>query len=201
MDILSHLFFGFAMAFTGIFLPGLTSMTSVRVSLLHGLESGMYYSAGASTTVFLQALIAVVFTGYLVNHPEVFAYLEKAAVFIFIGLCVVFLYLGLRRKPAKSSARQGGAFFTGMAVTSMNVMAIPYYFAFSALIKTKGLVTLESAFRWIFLAGVPLGALCLLALYIYFARYIAERAETFTRNINFFLSGLFLFLAIVQLAR
>jgi threonine/homoserine/homoserine lactone efflux protein len=201
MDILSHLFFGFAMGFTGVCLPGMTNMTSVGMSLRQGLKPGMYYSAGASTTIFIQALIAITFAGYLAQNPEIFAFLEKAAIFIFIALSVVFFYLATRRQAVKSEVRKGSAFFAGMGVAGMNALTIPYYFTFSTLLTAKGLITLAPSMRWVFMAGAPLGSLILLSSYIFFARYIAERAEFISRYINFFLSGLFLLLSILQLAR
>lgn len=198
MDFISHLFFGFVMGLIGVSLPGMINMTSVGMSLRQGLKAGLHCSAGASTTIFFQAAIAIVFTGYLTKHPEIFEFLKKASIFIFLGLGGLFFHMALRRRVAKSGKRMGGAFFTGMAMAGMNIMNIPYYFTFSSLVKAHGLITLGQSLKWIFLLAAPVGALSLLGSYSFFARSIAGRIEFFSRNINFFLSGLFFLLALIQ---
>ena len=46
--------------------------------------------------------------------------------------------------------------------------------------------------------GITLGAFTMLGAYARFAQFILKRASYFARNLNYFLSGLFLLLAVVQ---
>ena len=187
------------MASIGVTLPGMINMTSVSVSIRRGLNPGLQFSAGAASAIFLQALIAVTFAGYLTEHPDVILWLKQAAIVIFLVLSIVF-YLQARRPAAVEEGDQkGNAYLLGMGIAGMNVLNIPYYLAFSAFLKANGWITLRDPLHWFFLLGATLGAWALLAAYARFACYIAKNADYFARNINYFLSGLFVVLAAVQI--
>ncbi len=198
MDYLSPLFFGFLSAFLGISLPGMVNMTSVSVSIKQGLPSGLHYSAGGATTIFFEAYIAVAFAGYLGRHPEIFTYIRSASVVIFLTLAFFFLYQALYAKELKASQRKGRPYLLGIAVAGMNALFIPYFFTIGSVLKAEGLIQLHSPFHLLFVTGVSFGAFSMLAAYANFAQFILKRANYFARNLNYFLSGLFLLLAVVQ---
>lgn len=65
----------------------------------------------------------------------------------------------------------------------------------SALLTSKGWISVVSPNKWLFIGGAALGCWTLLIAYAKFAGVIARRA----RRLNFFLSGLFMLLAILQM--
>ena len=199
MDLLNHLFFGIGMAFIAVTLPGMVNMTAVSTSINYGLSSGIKFSIGASAAMLFQAFIAVAFAGYLSKHPEVFLFLKRAAVIIFLILSVVFLRQALRSRVAEASSKKGHPMFLGLLIAGMNALTIPFFFTISTFLEAKDYIRLTSPYRWVFLAGAFFGAQLLLAVYAYFARFIANRAGHLARNFNFFLSGFFLILAFIQL--
>ena len=201
MDFFSNLFFGFIVAAVGIILPGLINMTAVSVCLKKGLRSGLLYSLGASITIFAQALVAIVFADYLSENEEIFPLLKKLAIFIFLVLSGLFLFQALKVKEAKASERKGKAFVLGVLIAAMNPLNIPYYFTFGAFLEVESLISLQFPYFLAFVIGTALGGMAMLTSYSYFAAYIAQRAQYFTRNINYFLSGLFLLLAVVQIVQ
>lgn len=198
IDYFSPLFLGFLLAAVGITLPGMVNMTSVRVSIKQGMSAGLRYSAGAATTIFLQAFIAVAFAGYLSRHPEIFTYIRAASVAIFLALAGFFFYQALSSKEVKPSERKGRPYLLGVAVAGMNALNIPYFFTMGTVLKAEGLIGLEPPLHLFFVSGITLGAFTLLAAYARFAQFILKRANYFARNLNYFLSGLFLVLAVVQ---
>ncbi|MCB0549597.1 MAG: LysE family transporter [Phaeodactylibacter sp.] len=198
MDFLSPFFFGFLLAAVGIALPGMVNMTSVSVSIKQGMRAGLWYSAGSSVTIFLQAYIAVAFAGFLSRHPQVFTYIRATSVAIFLALAFFFFYQALHSKEAKASRRKGSPFLLGMAVAGMNALNIPYFFTMGALLKAEGLIHLYAPYHLFFISGITLSAFIMLSAYARFAQFILKRANYFARNLNYFLSGLFLVLAVVQ---
>lgn len=198
MDYLNPIFFGFLLTAVGISLPGLVNMTSVTTTIKHGLRGGIWYSAGASATIFSYAYIALAFAGYLSRHPEIFTYIRAASAGLFLALAFFFFYQALRSKEVKGSRRKGRPFLVGMAVAGMNALYLPYFFTMSTLLKAEGLIQLHAPFHFLFVGGVTLGAFTLLSGYARFAQFILKRADYLARNLNYFLSGLFLVLAVMQ---
>ena len=198
MLMMNNVLLGIAFAAIGVALPGLINMTSVSMTLKHGIKGGIYYSAGASATIFIQALIAVSFAGYLANHLEVFTSIRKVAILIFLILSIFFFCSALNPKVKESSKKQGPAFLVGMAVAALNILNIPYYFTSGTFLEASDLVELELPMGLLFVGGLSIGAFLGLLAYAYFAQYISRKAHYFVRNLNYFLSGLFLILAVVQ---
>ncbi len=201
MLVLNNLIFGVLFAALGVALPGLINMTSVSMTLKRGLKGGVLYSGGAATTIFLQAFLAIAFAGYLANHLEIFTSLRKIAILIFLVLAIVFLYAALNPKVKAGSQRKGPSFLVGMAVAALNILNIPYYFTTGTLLETSGWIVIESPLRYLFVLWLSIGAFLGLLAYAYFAQYISRRATYFVRNLNYFLSGLFFVLAIVQMVQ
>lgn len=198
MDYIKPLLFGFLLSSVGISLPGLVNMTSVTVSIRQGMRGGLWYSAGSSTTIFFHAYIAVAFAGYLSRHPEVFTYIRAASAGLFLALAFFFFYQALRTREVKASNRKGRPYLVGMAVAGMNALYLPFFFTMGTLLKAEGLVHLHAPFHLLFVGGIAAGAFATLAAYARFAQFILKRANFFARNLNYFLSGLFLVLAVAQ---
>ncbi|HMQ46393.1 MAG TPA: hypothetical protein PKA00_01995 [Saprospiraceae bacterium] len=199
MNYLSPFFFGLFVTAFGTFLPGLVNMTAVKVSLSRSFKAGMRYAFGAGLTIFFQAYIAVTFAEQLGANPQIILWLKRVAVFVFLALSGIFLYQGLFLKVPKVKTGRGLPILLGMFTASMNVLNIPYCFAAGLLLQSRGHISLELPYRLYFVSGAMTGAFLMLAAYARFAQAIASHAQFFTRNLNYFLSGLFLVLAGIQL--
>lgn len=199
MYALNHLFFGIFTALLGLSLPGLINMTSVRMTLNKGLKSGIFYSAGGATTIFLQACLAVYYAGYLSKHLEVIAFLRVIAIAIFLILGLFFLYQGFYPKLKTGNPDDSPAFIAGMFIAALNILNIPFYFSSGSFLEASGSIELSQPFSSIFIIGIGLGGFTGLLGYAGFASYIDKKAQYIIRNLNFFLSALFIILAILQI--
>ena len=199
MSYISHILLGFLMAYIGLVPPGMMNMTAVRMSIVKSLSSGLRFSAGAAFVVIFQAYIALSFAKYLSQHPEVLDTLKKIAVVVFIALAIFFFLQARRKFEAEGKDRKGNEFWAGALMSSMNMLAIPFYFGYSTIMETKGWIVLEQPYITFFVIGAVTGAFALFATYSYFAQTIVKRAQFIASNINYILSGLFVVLAVVQL--
>lgn len=189
------------MGYGGLIAPGMLNMTAVRFSIEKGLRSGIIFSAGAATVVFFQALIALVFANYLDKHPEILEHLTFAAIIIFFVLAVFFFIQARKKFKATGKRKKGNVFFIGIFMSSINMLAVPFYLAISAYLSSKDKILLEQPYILWFVIGAVLGAFGLFVTYALFASYISKRAQFIARNINYILSLLFLVLGIITLLR
>lgn len=199
MSFVIHLTLGFGMAFLGLVPPGMLNMTAVRTSIEKGLKSGLRFSAGAASVVIIQAFIALTFAKYLSTHPEVFEILKKAAIVIFLALAYFFYTQARKKFKAEGKKKSGNSFYTGMLMSSLNALAIPFYFGYSSIMETKGYIILQQPYISFFVVGAVAGAFSLFATYAKFAEVIVVKAQFIAKNINYILSILFVTLAIVQI--
>jgi threonine/homoserine/homoserine lactone efflux protein len=201
MDYITHIFYGFVMAYIGLIAPGMLNMTAVRTSIENGRMSGVKFSAGAASVVFVQASIALVFANYLNKSPDILEKLKLAGVFVFVSLAVFFFLQAKKKFKAEGKQKKGKYFLTGMLMSSMNMLAIPFYLGLSSFLEAKGLLILKQPYISIFVLGAVLGAFSLFSTYSYFAELVAKKAQFIAKNINYILSILFVVLSITTLAK
>lgn len=199
MFLLNNLVLGFLISAVGIALPGLVNMTGVKVCIERGYRAGLRFCLGAVTTIFLQAWTAVAFAGFLAKNTEWLSFLKGTGVFIFLILSVVFYFQAIKPKMKAGPPKKGTPFLLGMGIAAMNMLNIPFYFTASTFLEASDLLYIKFPSYFLFIGGIVLGAFSALFAYVQFARWIVNRAQFFARHLNYFLSGLFLLLALIQL--
>ena len=199
MQFLTHLLFGFLMAFIGVAPPGMLNMTSLRIKIQENRGAAFLFAAGAALIVIPQALIALSFAKYFVKNPEVLVQLKTGGVFVLLALSVFFFFQARKKIKGEGTKRKGNYFFIGMFLSSINMLAIPYYFFFSSFLEDKDLIIMTQPYISFFVAGAFLGTFALFTVYIQFAKIIERRVQFIARNINYVLSVLFFVLSILAL--
>lgn len=201
MIYVSHLFFGFIMAFVGLLAPGMLNMTAVRTSIEKGKKAGIVFSAGAASVVFVQASIALIFANYLNQHPDIIEKLKIAGVIVFFILAIFFFFQARKKFKAEGKNRKGNLFFIGMFMSSVNMLAIPFYLGLSTYLSAKEQIILKQPYITIFVIGAVLGAFVLFVTYVGLANIIVKKAQFIAKNINYILSALFLILALLTMMK
>lgn len=198
MDYILPLIIGFVAAFVGLIAPSMLNMTAAKTTLEKGKAAGIQFAAGAASVVTVQAFIAVYFANKIT--PEIIKTLQKAAFFVLIGLAV-FFYMQARKKfKAEGSDKKGSSFMVGMGMSSLNMLAVPFYLAMAKVGQGYGMI-LDIPYSLVYVVGAVLGAFSLFAIYASFAEVIAKKAAFIAKNINYILAGLFTVLAIVSLIK
>lgn len=201
MLFFSHFLYGLLMGYGGLLAPGMLNMTAVRYAIDRGLKQGVIFSAGAASVVFIQAMIALFFADYLNKHPHILDKLTLAGVFVFFALAVFFFIQARKKFKGEGKRKKGSVFFTGIFMSSINMLAVPFYLAISAYLSSKNKLILEQPYIIIFIVGASLGAFLLFVTYAYFASYITKKVQFIAKNINYILSILFLVLGIVTITK
>ena len=197
MEYIIHLLLGILATFIGLLAPGMLNMTAVQITVEKSQRESRLFSMGASAIIFVQASIALFFANYLSQHPDVIKTLEVGGIFVFFALAIFFFMktrtkFNLKKKKGKSE----NYFMRGILMSSMNMLAIPFYLGISTYLGAEGYLKMESLYVFTFVFGAMFGAYLLFFTYIAFAKVIIKRANFIARNINYILSLLFLVLGI-----
>ena len=188
---------GYLAAFIGLIAPSMLNMTAARTSIEKGKSEGIKFAAGAASIVFIQAFIAVTFAKYLVANPNVITSLKKSAIFVLLGLSIFFYMQAKKKFKAEGKQKKGNNYIIGLGMSSLNMLAIPFYLAMATLAESKGWMQILQPYSTIYVVGAVLGAFSLFATYATFAEIIAKKAQFIAKNINYILSVLFIILALL----
>ena len=201
MTFISHFLLGFISAFVGLLVPGMLNMTAVRTTIEQGKKAGLVFSAGAALVVLVQASIALIFASYLSQNPNVLDNLRVAAIIVFFVLAVFFFIQAKRNTKIRGKTKKGNLFFIGVLMSSINMLAIPFYFGLATYFSANGQLMMKKPYILLFVIGSVLGSFLLFFLYVTFAGIISKRAKFIAMNINYILSGLFLVLGCIALLK
>ncbi len=200
MQYILHFSLGFTMAFIGLVPPGMLNMTAVRTKIQKDKKTALLFSIGAALVVIPQAYIALEFAKYFIKNPEILEWLSQAGIFVLFAMSLVFFMQARKKvKNNNSNSRKGNYFFIGILLSTMNMLAIPFYFFMSAFLEKKEWLIMQQPWINVFVLGASFGAFVLFLVYISFAEWIENKAQFIARNINYILSVLFLVLGILAL--
>lgn len=205
MTHLLILFFAtFSAAFMATVPPGLLNMNAAKVSVEKGKANGLIFSLGVSTMIMVQAYIAVLISKFLFRHPEVIAWIQKAALVVFAFFAIYFFLMARnqKEKPMKMvRVSRKNSFFKGMLLAALNFLTIPYYSALNAMWNTSGWIQFEFWDIAIFIVSAGCGTYSVLYLYTVYFNKLEARSGAFSRNSNYVLSVLMAVLLVITLIR
>ena len=184
MQYIIHVGLGFVMAYLSLVPPGMLNMTAVRTAIEKGYDSGRWFSLGAALVVIPQAFLALVFAKFFAQHPEIVDRLNYAGIAVLFGLSVLFFFQARKKFKGEGKKRSGKSFVVGMLMSTMNMLAIPFYLVLSSVLENRGMLITEQPYINLFVSGVFLGAFSLFMTYVRFAGLIQKRAQFIARNIN-----------------
>ncbi len=165
------------------------NMTAVKISTKKGKSEAINFAIGASVIVLIQAVIALLITKMLKENKYLLDYIKEIAAFIFMLLSVYFFTKGFLDRKAKYTKKQHikNDFLLGMALSVLNMFAIPYYCGVSSALNLAGYIALDRLSIFLFVIGASLGTFFILYIYSYTAQKMLKKMHMITNNINFIL--------------
>jgi threonine/homoserine/homoserine lactone efflux protein len=201
MNYFIHIFYGVVMAYFGLISPGMLNMTTLKIRINAGKIESIKFAIGASVIVLIQASIALFFADYFVKNPKIIELIKVAAIFVFFALAIFFFFLSRKKITSNSNKSNKNYFISGLAMSSVNMLAIPFYLGISIYLAAANKIIIEQPFILFFVLGAAIGSFLLFCTYIIFAKIIIKKVSFIATNINIILSVLFFGLGILTLIR
>ncbi len=201
IELIGNVFYGFIMTYFGIMLPGMVNMTALRTSILSGRKAGIRFALGAGIMIAFHAMLAIVFTNYLMDHSEILGWLKRIGLVIFFILAVFFYSRGVVNEDQIGKAKVGRPVLQGMGIASINIIVIPIFIGLTLLLKNNFHVSIHFPPAIGLIIGVWLGASCLFSSYALLAEKLIVWIRPIARNINYLLSALMVFFFILLTIR
>ncbi|MBF6607793.1 MAG: lysine transporter LysE [Flavobacterium sp.] len=186
------LFLGFAASCFAIVPPGLLNMTAAKVGLKEGRTRALVFASGASSIVFIQTLIAVLFARYIDRNPAIVVTLREVGLAVFTALTIYFFVTAKQIRPAKKEVKlhsKKSRFFMGMLLSALNFFPIPFYVFVSITLASYNYFVFEHLFIYTFVAGSGIGAFFAFYCYIAFFKKMESRTAFLIKNMNYFIAS------------
>lgn len=194
MTFLLAIFLGLIISIVGIIIPGMLNMTIAKISIKESQKQALNFAFGAVVVVFIQSFLGTYFAKFLDANPIFSEGLKKIGTIIFIGLTVAFFIMGLNAKKKKEIEvkidKKRNRFLYGMALSSFNMFAIPWYALTSLMMASKELFKYDIISILLFAFSAALGTYFVFYLYAKFFKKIEHKLTFIVQNINFLIAAL-----------
>ena len=194
MTFVLAIFLGLIISIGGIIIPGMLNMTIAKISVKESQKQALNFALGAVVVVFIQSFLGTYFAKFLDANPVFSEGLKKIGTIIFIILTIAFTIMGLKAKKQKEIKvdieAKRNRFFYGMAMSSFNMFAIPWYALTSLMMSSKDLFQYDMISIILFSVSAAVGTYFVFYLYAKFFKLIEHKLTFIVQNINFLIAAL-----------
>ena len=156
----------FVFSFVGSIPPGTINLTLIRLGFEKKTWAAFKFAVAASVVEYPYAWIAVKFEKLILSSPQINDNLHVIAALTMIVLGSISLWPRQQKTAENTDVSQSG-FRKGLLIGILNPLAIPYWLAITAFLRSEGIVIgLEGFPLHAYLGGVVVGAFAFLAILI-----------------------------------
>jgi threonine/homoserine/homoserine lactone efflux protein len=172
MEALLAFCIAYVFSFIGTIPPGTINLSIIQLGLEHRIAAAWRMAAAAALIEYPYAWLAVEFEDLITSSPVVTENFQLIAAGVMITLGILNLWSS-NKTAAVTSGFGASGFRRGLVLGILNPLALPYWVAMTAYIKSLGWTDLSTRTELhCYLLGVSLGGLTLLILFAYLARKI-----------------------------
>ena len=194
MTFVLAIFLGLIISIGGIIIPGMLNMTIAKISIKESQKQALNFALGAVVVVFIQSFLGTYFAKFLDANPVFSEGLKKIGTIIFIILTIAFTIMGLKAKKQKEIKvdieAKRNRFFYGMALSSFNMFAIPWYALTTLMMASKELFQYDIISILLFSFAAASATYLVFYLYAKFFKQIEHKLTFIVQNINFLIATL-----------
>jgi threonine/homoserine/homoserine lactone efflux protein len=167
IELLSTFLVAFAFSFIGTIPPGTLNLTAIQLGLNRKINAAWRLAAAAAMIEYPYAWVAVFFQNYLSRSLEFTRNFHLISAFVMIALGVTTLWFS-RRQSGIARRFEDSGFRKGLVLALLNPLAIPFWLAMTAYLRSHGWITLMNPPELhAYLLGISSGTFVLLILVAY----------------------------------
>ena len=190
------IFLGLGAAILGALPFGLVNMTVLHVSFEKGNRAAIKIAHGAAIVEVVFGVTALFAGGLLARHLEgnlTITYIT-AAVLILGGLFFVF-----KKQNGRYEIERGtSGFIKGILLNLISLQVLLFWILAVAFLSSRELLQYNGLSILLFVAGVWLGKMAVLWMYMHLSRRILSRSRVISQNINTIIGFVLIGMAFIQ---
>ena len=202
MDYLIYAFTGFAASTLGALPPGAVNLSVVYTTLNRGAKFTIPIILAAAVGEIVLSFFALHCTMTVEEYIEQNIYVQ----YLIAGLLIVaglFLFFQKTKVKKPDQLKRNNGFLKGLLLAILNPPVLVYWLVAFAFISSNGLMVNMSLIELtlIFFAGVFVGKIFTLWLYLQLSKRIAAKASHLTQKLNKWIAILLVVLGVIQLVK
>lgn len=177
IEAITAFLIAFFFSYIGTIPPGTLNLTIIQMGLEHRERIAWRFASAGALIEYFYAWIAVEFEALITSSTTITDNFELITAVVMISLGIASLWT--IKKPSKLQTKfSESGFRRGIVLGILNPMALPFWIAMTAYIRSQKWTDLSTNFELhAYLFGVALGGLALMMCFFYLARKVVSYLE------------------------
>ncbi len=203
MKLLRIFFLGLLISLLGSLPLGSLNVMAWRIYNESFLINAVLFSLGVALVEVIYVRISLVAMKWVIRNKKLFRALEWFTIILFVGLAIA-TFIASGKEETKTFYVTDNLvmqFLYGVGLCAINPVQIPFWFLWSTyLISNKKLEPRNDHYN-LYCFGIGIGTLLGEAIYMFGGEWLVKTVGANQKNINYFVAGVFLVTALIQLYR
>jgi threonine/homoserine/homoserine lactone efflux protein len=177
MEAVITFFIAFFFSFIGTIPPGTLNLSVIQMGLEHRVQQAWRFSLAACVIEYIYGWIAVEFETLITSSTSITENFELITAIVMLVLGTASLMIVKKPTKITEKFRESGV-RRGLLLGILNPMALPFWVAMTAYVRSRGWVTLDTTVELhAYLLGIALGGFALLMAFFLLARKLIQYFE------------------------
>ncbi len=192
---------GMLISFLGSLPLGTLNIAAMQIAISDGIKPAILFSLGSLTAEVVYVRISLVAMDWVRKQHRLFKILEWVTLLVVTALAVSSFYAALHPSVEENVILSSKVhrYFLGLGMSAVNPVQIPFWFGWSTVLFTKGVLLPKNSHYNLYIVGIGLGTLIGNCLFIFGGRIIADKINNNQGVLNWVIGGIFAITALIQL--
>ena len=188
-------------SFLGSLPLGTLNVAAMQISVSDGVSPAIYFSLGSLTVEIIYVRLSLVAMDWVRRQEKLFKILEWVTLGIVVALAASSFYAATHPSVEENFILSSTLhrYVLGVVMSAVNPVQIPFWFGWSTVLFTKGILKPRNDHYNTYIIGIGLGTLFGNAIFIFGGLVIAEKLNANQHVVNWIIGGIFAITAIIQL--
>jgi threonine/homoserine/homoserine lactone efflux protein len=199
--LLKIFFTGLLISFLGSLPLGTLNIAAMQISISDGLKPAILFSLGSLTAEVVYVRLSLVAMDWVRKQQRLFKILEWVTLAIVLALAISSFYAAIHPSVSKNVILSStmNRFFLGLGMSALNPVQIPFWFGWSTVLFTKGVLLPKNSHYNLYIVGIGIGTLIGNLVFIFGGKLIADKINNNQHILNWVIGGIFALTALIQL--
>ena len=199
MRLLKIFFWGLMVSFLGSLPLGTLNVAAMQISVQENVQNAILFSLGSLSVEMIYVRISLVGINWIRKQKKLFRWMEWIALAIVVALAIGSFIAAGKPQHAKNVMLENSInrYLLGAMLSAINPVQIPFWFGWSTVLFTKGILLPKNSFYNIYIIGIGLGTLVGNCVFIFGGKWIVQKLNGNQSLMNWIIGGIFAVTAII----
>lgn len=191
---------GMVVSFLGSLPLGTLNIAAMQIAITEGIMSAVMFSLGSLTAEMVYVRLSLFAMDWVRRQEKIFKLLEWITLLVVLALAIASFYAALHPSVEDNVIlnNRSSYYLLGLIMSAVNPVQIPFWFGWSTVLFTRGVLHPKTSHYNIYIFGIGLGTLLGNCVFIFSGRLAAKSVQDNQPLLNYIIGSVFAITALIQ---